>query len=103
MLGRIIAFRDDVEQPHAHLTLANGDRLVILLDRSGVTITKIGADPKMLFQANSEIVSRLCASFLDPKRLNTARSLQILAAVVLQLEDAASVERTFREVTAKVY
>ncbi len=102
MLGRILAFRDDAEQPHAHLVLANGDRIIILLDRSGVTITEIGAEPKTLFQANPKVVSRLCASFLNPNELNTAKSLQILVAVVLQLFDAAGVERAFREVAAKM-
>lgn len=102
MRSKIITYRDDDERPQARLALANGDRIVILLDRGGVTISQTDANPKILFQAGPEVTSRLCASFVDPQASPAARPLQILAAIVLQFDSAHNVASAFREASAQI-
>ncbi len=101
-MGTILAYREDSKEPHAYLVLANGDQIIVILDNDGVTISKLGEHSRILFEADPGVVSKLCASLVDPNANATPSPLRVLSAILLQLKDADSVESAFGAAAAQV-
>jgi hypothetical protein len=85
------------------VALCNGDRVLLALDRAGLTITQISAGrPVILFQAGPRIVSHICASLVSSTNTSDATPLRIVVAAVVQLRSADEVRRAFNDVAARV-
>jgi hypothetical protein len=103
-LGTVISFADDRERPRAEVVLDNGDHVLLVLDRSGLTISHIGrSEPATIsFQADAETVAHLCASLLTPGSDGAPTPLRILVAAVTQFTSAALVARAFADAVAQM-
>jgi hypothetical protein len=103
-IGTIVAFRDDSDRPHADMALRNGDRVRVVLDGGGMTITQIAgsADPEILFQAGPKIVAYICAGLVASPRRLEATPLRILTAAIVQLGSASEVRAAFESAAAQV-
>jgi hypothetical protein len=97
-VATVLFYRENDRQPRAEVALANGDRIHLALDRGGLTISHgSGGDTRPLFEAEPEVVERICAGLAGPPSATDATPLQIIVAAVMQLASAADVERAFRD------
>jgi hypothetical protein len=84
--GTIISYADDNELPHAEVTLRNGDRIDLILDRGGLAIRRSAASARpseIVFQANAHQVSHLCAGLFSLEVTPKPTPLRILVAAVV--------------------
>ena len=96
--GAVISFRDDGKRPKAEVVLSNGERLELVLDRTGLSI-KHASGPD-LFQTSPDIVARICAGVVSSATDTTP--LKILVGLVVQLRSADEVRRAFSEAAANL-
>jgi hypothetical protein len=96
--GAIISYDENAERPRAVLALGNGDRVVLSLSRDGFTIVQLGAAEAILFQADSELTSRLCAGLIASDSTPPAPAIRLLVAAIVQLNSAAEIKRAFEDV-----
>lgn len=103
-MGTIISFCDDNERPRAEVILANGDTILLALDRSGLTIMHIGGRerPMVLFRGDPIMVSHLCASLVTSTGAPETTPLRILLATVVQLASAELMQRAFRDAAERI-
>jgi hypothetical protein len=103
-LATIIAFRDGNDSPSAELMLRNGERIRLVLDGGGLTLTLIRTanSPEVLFRSTPDVLSRLCAGLVaSPNRIK-ATPLRILAAAIAQLGSAEDVRTAFERCAAEL-
>jgi hypothetical protein len=101
--GTIISYADDKGHPRAEVVLPNSDRVLLTLDRDGLAITQLAGAGRLvvLFQANPNLASRICAGLFSLKATPKPTPLRILVAAVLQLGSAEQVRNAFRDVVAQ--
>jgi hypothetical protein len=92
--GAVICFEDNAMRPKAEIMLGNGEHVELVLDRNGVTISRV--DGQILFEASAELASRICASLVSSTVKVTP--LAILAAVIVQIPTADKVYCAFHEI-----
>lgn len=105
MTGTVLIFRDDGDQPLSLIVLSNGDRVQLVLNGYGLSVTRIGPPGQaieVLFQASSETVAGLCAGLVGPKRQLNASPLRLLTAVVQPIGSADAVRAAFHEAAAVI-
>jgi hypothetical protein len=102
--GTIISYAEDKGQPRAEVVLPNRDRVRLTLDRDGLAITQLAGAERLaavLFQANPNLASRMCAGLFSLETTPRPTPLRILVAAVLQLGSAEQVRNAFRDVAAQ--
>lgn len=103
--GTVIHYSDDTDCPHAEVALRNGDHVELVLDRDGLTI-KHSTGPmrpsNVLFRANPNLSSRICAGLFSLETTPRPTPLRILVAAIVQLGSAEEVGNAFREAAAHV-
>src|SRR5262245_47526555 len=92
--GAILCFEDRTRRPRAEVLLGNGEHIELVLNRNGVTISRL--DGQILFEVSAELTSRICASLVSSTA--NASPLAILAAVVMQMPTVDALDRAFREI-----
>ena len=92
--GAVLCFEDHAKRPRAEILLGNGEHVELVLNRNGVTISRV--DGQILFEASAELASRICASLMSAT-VNVS-PLAILSAVVMQIPTADAVDRAFRAI-----
>lgn len=98
-MGTVTVFRDSDDPPYAEVVLDNGDRLGLTVDKGALVIRRLydsGSDT-VLFEAQTDLVVRICAALSGPRRARRTTPLQILSGVVAQIGSAAHVRAAFRE------
>jgi hypothetical protein len=96
----VISYAEDQGQPRAEVALPNNDRVLLTLDRDGLAITRLagpGRLAELLFQADPNVVSRICAGLFSLETTPKPTPLRILVAAVVQLSSAEDVGKAFRE------
>lgn len=102
-MSTVLLLRDDDRYPHAAVVLNSGDHIKITIDRGGMTISHVApGNPKILFLADADLVSRLCAGLIEKPKTFAASPLRIIVAAVLQLPSADEVEKAFRQIAAEI-
>ena len=103
--GTVISFVEGKLHAWAEVALLNGDHIRLLLDRDGLSIIRLGGPgvfAEVLFQADPNRASRICAGLFSLETTPTPTPLRILVAAVLQLGPAEEVGNAFREGAARV-
>jgi hypothetical protein len=103
--GTVIYYSDDTEHPRAEVALRNGDHVQLTLDRDGLAIkqsTDSTQPSQVLFRANPNLTSRICAGLFSLETTPTPTPLRILVAAVVQLGSAEEVGTAFQEAAAQV-
>ena len=98
--GTVISYAEDQGHPRAEIALSNSDRVLLKLDRDGLAITRLagpGRLAQVLFQADVNVVSRICAGLYNLETKPKPAPLRILVATVVQLGSAEDVRKAFRE------
>jgi hypothetical protein len=98
--GTVVSYAEDQGQPRAEVALPNRDHVVLTLDRHGLAITRLAGSerlPEMLFQADANVASRICAGLYSLEMTPKPGPLRILVAAVVQLGSAENVRKAFRE------
>jgi hypothetical protein len=98
--GTIVSYAEDQGRPRAEVALPNSDRILLTLDHDGLAITWLaqpGRPAELLFQADANVVSRICAGLYSLETTPKPTPLRILAAAVVQLGSAEDVRKAFRE------
>jgi hypothetical protein len=101
--GTVVSYAEDQGQPRAEIALPNRDHVLLTLDRDGLAITRLagpGRLAEVLFQADTNVVSRICAGLYSLETTSKPTPLRILVAAVVQLGSAKNVRNAFREVVA---
>jgi hypothetical protein len=99
--GTIISYAEDQRQPQAEVALRNRDHVLLRLDCDGLAITRLagpGRLAEVLFQADANVVSRICAGLYRLETTPSPTPLRILVAAVVQLGSGDDVRKAFREV-----
>ena len=89
--GTVISYVENKERPWAEVALTNRDRVLLTLDRDGVVIARLagrGHLTEVLFQADPNLVSRMCAGLFGLETTPKPTPLRILVAAVVQLGSA---------------
>ena len=98
--GTVISYAEDQGQPRAEVALPSSDRVLLTLDRDGLAITRLaqsGHLAEVLFHADPNVVSRICAGLYNPETTPKPGPLRILVATVVQFGSAEDVRKAFRE------
>jgi hypothetical protein len=99
--GTVVSYAEDQGHPRAEVALQNRDHVLLTLDCDGLAITRL-AEPartaEVLFQADANVVSRMCAGLYTLETTPKPTPLRILVAAVVQLSSADDVRNAFREV-----
>jgi hypothetical protein len=98
--GTIVSYAEDQGQPRAEVALPNRDHVLLTLGRAGLAITRVAEralGPELLFQADADVVSRICAGLYNLETTPKPSPLRILVAAVVQLGSAEHVRQAFRE------
>jgi hypothetical protein len=104
-IGTVTHYSDATDHPHADVTLRNGDHIELKLDRAGLTIkqpTGLMQPSKVLFWANPNLTSHICAGLFGLETSQSPTPLRILVAAVVQLGSAEEVGNAFQEAAAPV-
>jgi hypothetical protein len=104
-IGTVIHYSDVADHPHAEVALRNGDHVQITLDRAGLTIkqpTGLMQPSKVLFRANPNLTSRICAGLFGLETTPSPTPLRILVAALVQLGSAEEVGNAFQEAATHV-
>ena len=99
-VGTVNSYIEDKQLPRAEVALPTGDHIRLTLDRDGLTITRLngpGCKAELLFHADPNIVSRICAGLFRLETIPTPTPLRILVAAVVHLGSAEEVRNAFRE------
>jgi hypothetical protein len=91
--GIIISYRDDGDRPRSEVLLASGERILVALDHSGLSVAR--PDGSMVFRASSVQVSHLCAGLVDAAPAFSATPLRILLGALVQLSSVSAVKAAF--------
>lgn len=94
-MATVSAFDDGLPTPHAEVTFGNGEKVSLLLERGGLTISNI-ASGTTLYRANPETVAGLCAALANGPAPFEASPLKLLVAIVAQMQSAADVHNAFQ-------
>src|SRR4051794_2274755 len=97
--GTVISYVENKGRPWAEVALTNRDRVLLTLDRDGVVIARLagrGHLAEVLFQADPNLVSRMCAGLFGLETTPKPTPLRILVAAVVQLGSAEEVRNAFR-------
>ena len=100
--GTVVSYAEDQGHPLAEIALPNREHVRLTLDRDGLAITRLarpGRLAEVLFQADANVVSRICAGLYSLETTSRPTPLRILVAAVVQLGSAENVREAFREVT----
>jgi len=98
--GTVVSYAEDQAQPRAEIALPNRDHVRLTLDRDGLAIMRLarpGRLAEVLFQADANVVSRICAGLYSLETTPKPTPLRILVAAVVQLGSAEHVRKSFRE------
>src|SRR5882757_7876271 len=98
--GTVVSYAEDQGQPRAEVALPNRDHVLLTLDRDGLAITRLAGPERfaeVLFQADADVVSRICAGLYSLETTPKPTPLRILVAMVVQLGSADDVGKAFRE------
>jgi hypothetical protein len=98
--GTVVSYAEDQGQPRAEVALPNRDHVLLTLGRDGLVITQLtgpARPPEMLFQADANVVSRICAGLYSLETTPKPSPLRILVAAVVQFGSAENVRKAFRE------
>ena len=101
--GTVVSYADDQGHPRAEVALPNRDHVLLTLDRDGLSITRLARQEhlaEVLFQADANVVSRICAGLYSPETRPKPTPLRILVAAVVQFGSAEDIRNAFREVVA---
>src|SRR4051812_36331618 len=99
--GTVVSYAEDQAQPRAEIALPNRDHVRLTLDRDGLAITRLarpGRLAEVLFQADANVVSRICAGLYSMETTSRPTPLRILVAAIVQFASAEDVRKAFREV-----
>src|SRR3954465_13292660 len=99
----VISYADDKGHPRAEVMLPNSDRVLLTLDRDGLAITQLAGAGRLvvLFRANPNLASRICAGLFNLEATPKPTPLRVLVAAVLQLGSAEQVRNAFRDVAGQ--
>lgn len=98
--GTVIFYAEDQGHPLAEIALPNRDHVLLTLDRDGLAITRLagpGRLTEVLFQADANGASRICAGLYSLETTSRPTPLRILVAAVVQFGSAEHVRKSFRE------
>ena len=98
-MGLVISYDETFGAPNSEIELASGERVFLSLGHEGLSIKLLpapGRNERLLFEADPEIVAKICDGFIDIQPGMRATPLSILVAVAHQLPDSRTLEDTFR-------
>ena len=98
--GTVVSYAEDQGHPRAEIALPNRDHVQLTLDRDGLAITRLAGSghlSEVLFQADVNVASRICAGLYSVETTPKPAPLRILVAAVVQLGSAEDVRKAFRE------
>src|SRR5438477_6134266 len=98
--GTVVSYAEDQGHPRAEVALSNRDHIQLTLDCDGLAITLLGGPGRLaevLFQADVNAVSRICAGLYNLETTPKPTPLRILVAAVVQFGSAEDVRKAFRE------
>jgi hypothetical protein len=75
----------------------------LTLDRDGLSITRLARPEhraEVLFQADANTISRICAGLYSLEKRPKPSPLRVLVAAVVQLSSADDIRNAFREAAA---
>ena len=97
-MGLIISYDDKFATPYSEIELANGDHVLLTLERDGLTVKALarpGSPERLLFAGDPDTVAKICTGLLDERDDAKAPPLRVLTAVTSQLPSAAAVADAF--------
>ena len=101
-MGTVISYNDGFATPYSEIELASGERIVLALDRGGLTV-KIPAGPggreRVLFEGDPDTVAGICLGLAGDSARNLS-PLQVLVAAVTHIPDAQAVAAAFKAAAA---
>jgi hypothetical protein len=98
-MGLIVSYDDKFATPYSEIELANGDHVLLTLDRDGLTVKALarpGNAERLLFRGNPDIVAKICTGLLDEDDDAKIPPLRVLVSVTSQLPSAAAVADAFK-------
>lgn len=98
-MGLIVSYDDNFATPYSEIELANGDHILLTLDRHGLTVKSLarpGTAERLLFTGDPETVAKICTGLLDEEDDSKIPPLRVLVSVTSQLPSAAAVADAFR-------
>ncbi len=98
-MGTITVFRDTDDPPYAEIVLDNGERVGLTVTDGGLVIRRLydqAAGGGALFEADADLVARLCAALSGRRWARRTTPLQILAGAVAQIGSSVEVRAAFQ-------
>jgi len=101
--GTVVSYAEDQGHTRAEVALPNRDHVLLTLDRDRLSITRLARQEhlaEVLFQADANVASRICAGLYSLEPGPKPTPLRILVAAVVQFGSAEDIRNAFREVVA---
>ncbi len=102
-MGAITVFRDTDDPPYAEIVLDNGERVGLTVADGALVIRRLyekAAGPA-LFEADADLVARICAALSGRRWARRTTPLQILAGIVAQIGSSVEVRAAFQAAAQK--
>ena len=102
-MATVMRYRSDGAQPHCELALENGDHVLITIERSGVTITRLARRDRpeeILFLGSVPVVADICLALLDRRPAAETSVLDTFVSVVSQFRSGEDIRAAFAAATA---
>jgi guanylate kinase len=101
-VSAIVSYDDRSPTPRAEVALANGEHVVLEIERRGLRIARVAhAGPAVtLFAAAPPVVAELCTALVDVRTAPDPTPLRLLTTMVARLPSATEVTRTFTAAAA---
>ncbi len=98
MPATVLTYRNDADNPHCEIALANGERVRMQIDKYGLVIEQQPAGeqtPALLFKGDADLVTDMCMAFVGSKPASRQTALELLTSIVTQLPSAQHVREAF--------
>ncbi len=99
-MGAITVFRDAAGPPYAEIVLDNGERVGLTVADGALVIRRVydsdSPPGATLFEADAELVARICKAMSGRRWGRKSTPLQILAGVVVQIGSSVEVRAAFQ-------
>ncbi len=97
-MGTVTVFRDSDDPPYAEVVLDNGERVGLTVAEGGLVIRRLyeNAAGLALFEADAELVARICRALSGRRWARRTTPLQVLAGVVVQIGSSVEVRAAFQ-------
>jgi len=101
-MATVMRYRIGGSEPQCELVLANGEHVLITLDRGGITIRRLahGDRPEeILFLGSVHVATDICLALLDRRPASETSVLDVFVSVVSQFRSAETIRAAFAAAT----